>query len=128
MTLDELRSLTMQQLQEDVEDIDEYQPMIDEYINMGYMQVMNHLDATGTEDLSDPTHEPAFYPEQYHGILADYATYGVLGTGTTVRQSRAMFFYNRFLMLMQKCHLLDADGNPIGPGFKGRKITNKYNV
>lgn len=36
-------------------------------------------------------------PEQYHALLADYATYRYMSTGNQDKQARAQFFYARWL-------------------------------
>ncbi len=47
-------------------------------------------------ELRLPTDAPAL-PERFHGALADYASYCLLGTGGRGRQARGDFFLARFL-------------------------------
>ena len=94
----------MAQLQEDVEDLEEYQPMLRQYVNEGYERVMRHaqgLDWQG-ESLTQEDDEPAFHSERLHGILADWATFRILGTGSAARQNRAEFFSARFMQGMSR--------------------------
>lgn len=100
----------MAQLQEDVEDLAEYQPMLRQYVNEGYERVMRHARGPGWlgESLADEADEPAFGSERLHGILADWATFRILGTGSSSRQNRAEFFYARF---MQGLSRVERTGN-----------------
>lgn len=47
-------------------------------------------------DMDNTTDQPQI-PEQYHALLADYATWRYMSTGNSDKQNRAQFFYGRWL-------------------------------
>lgn len=52
-------------------------------------------------DMVEPGDEPML-PSWTHGALVDYACFRFLGNGNTAKQSRAQFYLQRFLTVMQR--------------------------
>ena len=118
MTLSQLIAHALRQLDEDAEDVSEYEESFKVYANMGY-----DLDPDGRGlhiwrvDLAGKTLravcEVAFYPmedgddepqipEYAHAALADYICYRHLSSGNLAKQSRAQFYQNSFYQTMQR--------------------------
>lgn len=47
-------------------------------------------------ELKEDTVDEPLIPEQYHALLADYATWRYMSTGNSDKQNRAQFFYARW--------------------------------
>lgn len=121
MTFAQLRQAALRLMQEDLDNLDEFEPLLSQAVNQGYRAVAQRL-GENPPPLEQDDDQPAFAPAEYHGILADYAAYVILGTGSSGRQNRALFFYNRFLTLLPRARSLE------GPGPGGRALTNRYRV
>lgn len=101
MTLEEIKSQVMFQVNTDEEDLEDYEPHVSDYINEGYDRLVHgyagvHV-AAGTEytPLKDLKEEPKL-PLYAHRALADYATYMIYRNGNAVKQNRGMAFYGAF--------------------------------
>jgi|GEM_PF-1404857 len=55
-------------------------------------------------------------PEEFHTALADYAVFRMLSTGSSARQTRAMFFFDIYVRKANKIERMDKSGT----------IKNKY--
>ena len=55
-------------------------------------------------------------PEEFHTALADYAVFRALGTGSSARQTRALFFFDIYVRKANKIERMD----------KKSTIENKY--
>ena len=58
-------------------------------------------------DMEDTMDKPDL-PEQYHALLADYATWRYMSTGNSDKQNRAQFFYARWYEETQKIQKFGA--------------------
>ena len=123
MTFSQLRQEALRLMQEDLDNQAEFEPLLSDAINQGYRLIAQRL-GQDPPPLAEDDDTPAFSPAEYHAILADYAAYVILGTGSSGRQNRAMFFYNRFLTLLPRVRSLA--GQTPGPG--GRPLTHRYRV
>ena len=66
-------------------------------------------------EMSEDNDEPII-PEEYHTCLADYAVFRALGTGSSARQTRALFFFDVYIRKANKIERMD----------KIKTIENKY--
>ena len=127
MTLAEIKNQVMFQTNNDVEDLGDYEPHINDYVNEGYDRLMsvwskNHV-PVAADRLEMDMDEPAL-PEWTHRALVDYATWLVYRNGNPQKQQRGMAYLNGFNEVLAK--IADeggADGmNPDG----SRKRYNKF--
>lgn len=81
--------------------------MKDETVTVRYSYIPPKL----IEDNDEP-----ILPEEYHTCLADYATFRALGTGSSARQTRALFFFDVYIRKANKIERMD----------KSDTIENKY--
>jgi hypothetical protein len=95
MTIEALKGLVLRQLGEDVEDVEEFDDLLDVYLNQGYIALMEKRkgSASGIDPLSDANN---LLPERVHPALADYATYRILMNGNALRQQRSQAFLSNF--------------------------------
>jgi hypothetical protein len=96
MEIAAMKQLAMRQLQEDVDDVSEYDDLLSAYIDDGYIELMT-VRKRGTAGEIKSITEGNELPERYHLALVDYATYRVLSIGNAQKQQRAQFFLSRFL-------------------------------
>ena len=95
----------------DWDDIEDYAPHVDAYVNDGYDQVLFaitglHLDenaryhtlVTGTDDDVAPG-----VPAWTHLPISDYATYMLYRNGNPQKQQRGMAFLQNFEECLRKC-------------------------
>lgn len=108
MTLAEIKDEVMFQTNNDIEDINDYEPYIVDYVNAGYEILVNaytdmHVGSGAGEiaPLVNPEDVPALPEYAHHGIV-DYATYLVYRNGNSVKQNRGMPFYSAFAELVPK--------------------------
>lgn len=101
MTLEELREHVMFQTNNDVDDLDEFQPSVDRYLNEGYDRLVEayadtHLDIGETYvTLSDDDDIPAI-PEWAHRAIGDYGAYMVYRNGNQYKQARGDRYLQMF--------------------------------
>ena len=115
MTLSELRNLVLFQTNNDADDLGEFQPAIEAYINEGYDKLVwefarQHLDDGDYMSLSSGSDEPEI-PEWAHRAIADYATYMVYRNGNLSKQNRAVPFYQMFEQVRMKLQWQGANKN-----------------
>ena len=108
MTLKEIRALAMFQSNNDEEDLPEFQPALDQYINEGYDRLVEaytdeHTDPDGDVyiPLTGATDEPEI-PSWSHRAIADYATYMIYRNGNVTKQNRSVPYYQSFSDMLLK--------------------------
>ena len=113
MTFGYIREQVLFQTQNDADDLEDYQPAIDDYINEGYDRLIYaytgmHLDETNDSEttipypsMSDVRDEPKL-PKWTHRAIADYATYLMYRNGNALKQSRGVPYYNAFMEVLNK--------------------------
>lgn len=108
MTLAEIKAEVMFQTNNDVDDLNEFEPYIVYYVNEGYEQLVDaYMDkhvGYADEDvipLSGANDVPEL-PDYAHYGLVDYATYLVYRNGNATKQNRGMAFYSAFAELIPK--------------------------
>lgn len=96
MTLAEIQERVMFQTANDVEDLGDFQPHVDGYINAGYDELYFAYHGRHPERMLTDTEMEPDLPEWLHIALADYATWMVYRNGNTVKQQRGMAFLSAF--------------------------------
>lgn len=90
----------MFQTNNDADDLGDYTPHIDSYINEGYDRVIrawtkNHIPTEGYAMLSADSDVPNV-PEWIHPALANYATWLIYRNGNPQKQQRGLYYLRAF--------------------------------
>ena len=106
MTLSEIQEQVMFQTNNDADDLGDYTPHINDYINEGYDRIIvawdnNHVPSTEYPKLSDDTDTPLI-PEWIHRYIADWATWLIYRNGNPQKQNRGMAYRYAFEELLSK--------------------------
>jgi hypothetical protein len=122
MTLSEIQEQIMFQTNNDAEDLGDYTPHIDDYINEGYDRIViiwdnKHVPCTDYPRLENGTDVPNL-PEWIHRYIADWATWLIYRNGNPQKQNRGQqykFAFEGMLAMLAgqggKAGL-DENGNP----------------
>jgi hypothetical protein len=122
MTLSEIQEQIMFQTNNDAEDLGDYTPHIDDYINEGYDRIViiwdnKHVPCTDYPRLENGTDVPNL-PEWIHRYIADWATWLIYRNGNPQKQNRGLAFRSSFEEMLAKLagqggkDGLGEDGNP----------------
>ena len=127
MTLKQLREHVMFQTNNDTDDLDEFQPAVDNYINEGYDRLVEvyadtHIGTTEFPVLSTITDVPKI-PSWAHRAIGDYATYLVYRNGNQYKQNRGERYLQMFMDVLNKLRLYSVDENGVK---KQRHFYNLY--
>ena len=100
MTFQEIKDQIMFQTNNDADDIEDYLPHVDDYVNDGYDRLVrvwtkNHIPQGDYPRLKDATDIPNL-PEWTHRALCDWATWLVYRNGNPQKQQRGMAFRSAF--------------------------------
>ena len=130
MTLAEIKNQVMFQTNNDAEDLGDYEPHIDDYINESYDRLMSawakdHV-PTVADRLEIDTDEPET-PEWTHRALVDYATWLVYRNGNPQKQQRGMAYLNAFNEVLAK---IADEGGAAGLNADGtrKRVTKFFNI
>lgn len=130
MDLSEIREQIMFQTNNDADDLGDFTPHIDDYINEGYDRVTviwdhRHVPSDDYPKLVEDTDVPNL-PEWIHRYLVDWATWLIYRNGNPQKQSRGMAYRQSFLEMLSK--LSDSGGkngfNPDGSMKRYKKFRN----
>ena len=130
MTLAEIKNQVMFQTNNDTEDLGDYEPHINDYVNEGYDRLMsvwskNHV-PVAAERLELDTDEPEL-PEWTHRAMVDYATWLIYRNGNPQKQQRGMAYLNRFNEVVAM--IADEGGaNGINPDGSRKKYNKFINI
>lgn len=127
MTLKKIREQVMFQTNNDADDLGDFMPHLNDYVNEGYDRLVNSFTGGHIMDesadyapLSGAGDEPTL-PMYAHRALADYATYLVYRNGNAVKQNRGQAFLSAFLQVESQLKYersagigMDENGNPTG--------------
>ena len=122
MTLAEMKDQVMFQTNNDPEDIEEFLPHADDYLNDAYDRVVqvwakSHVPSGEYPRLKYDEDSPAI-PFWMHRYLCDWATWLVYRNGNPYKQQRGAAFRDHFLEFLSKVadeggkSGMDEDGNP----------------
>jgi hypothetical protein len=126
MTLAEIKNQIMFQTNNDADDIDDYLPHVDDYINDGYDRLVkvwtkNHIPQTDYPRLTEDTDVPKT-PEWTHRALCDWATWLVYRNGNPQKQQRGLYFRSSFEEVLAK---IADEGGAAGLNEDGTQIIYK---
>ena len=131
MTLSEIQEQVMFQTNNDADDLGDYTPHINDYINEGYDRIViiwdnRHVPSTDYPKLENDSDTPKL-PEWIHRYIADWATWMIYRNGNPQKQNRGTAFKFAFEEMLAKISGaggkagLDEDGNP-------KKFRNFINI
>ncbi len=117
MTVGEIKNEVMFQTSNDVEDLEEFLPYLNDYINEGYDKMVyawakDHVSTTGAYWPLTSDTDVSLLPEWTHRGLADYATWLVYRNGNPQKQQRGLYFLNAFEDLLSR---ISSSGGDEGP-------------
>ena len=122
MTLSEIQEQVMFQTNNDADDLGDYIPHINDYINEGYDRIViiwdnKHVPCEEYPRLENSADTPIL-PEWIHRYIADWATWLIYRNGNPQKQNRGMAFRSSFEEMLSRLsgqggkNGLDSDGNP----------------
>ena len=113
MTLDEIRDQVMFQTNNDADDVEDFLPSLNDYINEAYDRLVSvwakaHVPSTAWPALRDPLESETSgvgidtpkTPEWTHRYLADWATWLVYRNGNPQKQQRGYAYREAFLGML----------------------------
>lgn len=126
MTFKEIKEQCMFQTNNDADDLEDYLPHIDDYINDGYDRLVkawsrDHIPVSYPR-LSEDEDEPQL-PEWTHRALCDWATWLIYRNGNPQKQQRGLYFREAFNEILAK---IAADGGADGLNEDG--TLKRYNT
>ena len=106
MTLEEIKNQVMFQTNNDPEDIEDFLPHADDYVNDGYDRIVTvwdkqHVPSEKYPRLEDDEDVPLL-PAWMHRYICDWATWLVYRNGNPQKQQRGYEFRNSFLSLLSQ--------------------------
>ena len=127
MTLAEIKAQIMFQTNNDAEDIEDYLPHVNDYINDGYDRLMNawnknHVPAGDYDRLEIDSDEPDL-PEWTHRALCDWATWLCYRNGNPQKQQRGMAYRNAFEEVLAQ---IRGEGGASAMNEDGTRMEFKY--
>lgn len=111
MTFEEMMQRAMFQYNADWDDVEDYTPHVDAYVNDGYDQVLyaltnyhlDELDAFPTLVAETDADTVPGVPAWTHQSICDYATYMLYRNGNPQKQGRGTYFLQAFNDCITKC-------------------------
>lgn len=112
MTFAELKDHVMFQTNNDADDLGDYLPHVDDYLNEGYDRIVkvwdkSNVPSDGYPKLAEDDDVPVL-PEWMHRYIADWATWLIYRNGNPQKQNRGMAFRSSFLEMLSQ--LSDGGG------------------
>ena len=106
MTFKEIKDQIMFQTNNDADDIEDYLPHVDDYVNDGYDRLVsvwtkNHIPQTDYPRLKEDNDVPQT-PEWTHRALCDWATWLCYRNGNPQKQQRGLYFRQAFEDVLAK--------------------------
>ena len=109
MTFQEIKATALTQTNNDIEDIDEFLPHLDGYVNEGYDQLVvayagAHAGTDAYPRLANDEDAPKL-PEWTHPALANWATWLLYRNGNPQKQQRGLYFKAAFEDALSRVYL-----------------------
>ena len=107
MTFAEIKDQIMFQTNNDAEDIEDYLPHVNDYINDGYDRLVKvwtktyHVPADDYPRLENDQDEPNL-PAWLHRYICDWATWLVYRNGNPQKQQRGRAYYESFMLILSQ--------------------------
>lgn len=126
MTFAEIKEHVMFQTNNDADDLPDYLPHVDEYVNEGYDRMLkvwtgNHLPQSEWPRLEADTDVP-LTPEWTHRALADWASWLIYRNGNPQKQNRGLYYRDAFEQVLRR---IADEGGAAGLNEDGTQ--KKYN-
>jgi len=131
MTMLEIQEQIMFQTNNDADDLGDYTPHINDYINEGYDRIVSvwdssHVPSDAYPKLENDSDVPLL-PEWIHRYIADWATWLVYRNGNPQKQNRGRAYWQSFSELLSK--LADGGGKAgINEDGSQKKYKNFINI
>ena len=131
MTLSEIQDQIMFQTNNDADDLGDYLPHLNDYINEGYDRICiiwdnSHVPCENYPALTDGTDVPNL-PEWMHRYIADWATWLVYRNGNPQKQQRGRAYWQHFTELLSK--LADGGGKAgLNEDGSQKRYKNFFNI
>lgn len=127
MTFQEIKDQIMFQTNNDADDIEDFLPHVDDYINDGYDRIVkvwtkSHIPHDGYPRLVNDDDVP-LVPEWTHRALCDWATWLVYRNGNPQKQQRGRAYYESFMMVLSQ---IADEGGASGQNEDGSAKQYKY--
>lgn len=117
MNLLAIKEMVMHQTNNDADDLGDYMPYLEDYINEGYDRLVViyagvHVDEN-SEVYTPLTHDKSIpeLPAWTHRAIADWATWLCYRNGNTQKQSRGYQYRNSFTEVESKLRSMGVDEN-----------------
>ena len=112
MTFSDIKNQIMFQTNNDVDDLEDFLPHIDDYVNEGYDKIAivwdhQHVPSDEYPRLTDDDDIPNL-PEWLHRFIADWATWLVYRNGNPQKQQRGRAYWQSFMDMLSS--LADGGG------------------
>lgn len=123
MTLQSIKEQVMFQTNNDVDDLGDFEPHLNDYVNEGYSLLAEVSSGEYTPLVNDS--DVPNIPERFQRALVDYATWLVYRNGNLVKQNRGRAYLAAFNEALGKARLwamqnsegkTDAYGRPVASG------------
>lgn len=106
MTLSEIKEQIMFQTNNDADDLGDYEPHINDYVNEGYDKLVliwdsQHVPSTDYPMLEEDDDVPNL-PEWIHRAIVDWATWLIYRNGNPQKQNRGMAYRAAFEDMLNK--------------------------
>ena len=107
MTFADIKDQIMFQTNNDAEDIEDYLPHVNDYINDGYDRLVKvwtkkyHIPAEEYPRLENDQDAPNL-PEWIHRYICDWATWLVYRNGNPQKQQRGRAYYESFMSILSQ--------------------------
>jgi len=128
VTFKEIKDQVMFQTNNDADDIEDYLPHVNDYVNDGYDRLVkvwtkNHI-PQGEYPRLEADEDVPNLPEWTHRALCDWATWLVYRNGNPQKQNRGLYFRDSFIEIMNK---IAGEGGINGLNEDGtQKIYDKF--
>lgn len=131
MTLNDLKEHIMHQTNNDADDLGDYEPNIDMYINEGYDRIVvawdsSHVPSDAYPVLEEPDDVPLL-PEWMHRYIADWATWLIYRNGNPQKQQRGRAYWQSFQELLAQIASMGGKGGMNEDG-SIKKFRNFINI
>ena len=131
MTLSAIQEQIMFQTNNDADDLGDYTPHINDYINEGYDRIVTvwdsqHVPSTEYPALSADSDEPKL-PDWIHRYIADWATWLIYRNGNPQKQNRGMAYRSAFEELLNRLNGMGGK-NGLNEDGSQKKYKNFINI
>lgn len=133
MTLAEIKNEVMFQTNNDIDDLGDFLPYLNDYVNEGYDRLVYvfagvHTDNDNFPKLTVDKSSPNL-PEWAHRAIADFATWLIYRNGNIQKQNRGRAYLDAFLQTENKLAQMTDEEKAVfmdDPNFKRQRYGKKF--